>query len=626
MVGVAAVVLAAMGGEAKAEATGYVDGKIEFISAACNLGGTTDATATYVGYYIDPANSQPKLNEVTWIHAIAANAHACGGTNFARPELILPPGMQLAISARNPVECLIGNGKTPGGPVPCAQTPSLGLHGGVYFGVQYNLAPGWMYETVIPVIYTQPISGASLEVWTMSAYGDVHATVPVYAPYQAPGTTPTTMPMPMPMPMPTMSPKTPAQPTPYEYTWGDDLALVGASAATTGTTLPVAFSNQDGTFMVTNYDVGIFADWARTPGVQRLAGDFNGDGRTDYALVGGPGWQSIPVASSAGNGSFWVTNQAVANNFSALAGLANVKALTGDFNFDGKTDIALVGGSGWQSLPVAYSMGSGTFNAFNEPSAMFASLAAQPNVKAQVGDFNRDGRADIVLTGGAGWASLPIAFSNGSNGTFNVTNKPALVMPQPGSNQAMWNFAQLAAQPGVLVTVADVDYDGRADITLAGGQGWTGIPVAIGYGDGGFAFSHKPVSLFPGWASTPGVKLVSGDFNGDGYPDLAAIGVQGWSSIRIAQNIGFGMFVPYEVYAPTFAMRAATSGVRVITGDFGGFGTDIALVGGVGWTTIPLAMSISTGDFITFDKPVASFGTWAADPSASVLVGPVNKP
>ena len=48
---------------------------------------------------------------------------------------------------------------------------------------------------------------------------------------------------------------------------------------------------------------------AATPGVQVLTGDFNGDGRTDIALTGVAGWASIPVALSNGDGTFQVVNR-----------------------------------------------------------------------------------------------------------------------------------------------------------------------------------------------------------------------------------------------------------------------------------------------------------------------------
>jgi serralysin len=53
------------------------------------------------------------------------------------------------------------------------------------------------------------------------------------------------------------------------------------------------------TFNITNADVGDFAGWAATAGVQVVTGDFNGNGRTDIALVRQQGgWSTIPIAFS----------------------------------------------------------------------------------------------------------------------------------------------------------------------------------------------------------------------------------------------------------------------------------------------------------------------------------------
>jgi len=54
--------------------------------------------------------------------------------------------------------------------------------------------------------------------------------------------------------------------------------------------------------------------------------------------------------------------------------------------------------------------------------------AATSGVRALVGDFNGDGRTDIALTGVADWASIPVAFSNG-DGTFQVKNVGAGQFP-----------------------------------------------------------------------------------------------------------------------------------------------------------------------------------------------------
>jgi len=43
-----------------------------------------------------------------------------------------------------------------------------------------------------------------------------------------------------------------------------------------------------------------FNKWANQKGVNRLIGDLNGDGLVDFALVGGSGWSTLPVAISNG--------------------------------------------------------------------------------------------------------------------------------------------------------------------------------------------------------------------------------------------------------------------------------------------------------------------------------------
>jgi hypothetical protein len=118
-----------------------------------------------------------------------------------------------------------------------------------------------------------------------------------------------------------------------------------------------------------------------------LTGDFNGDGRTDIALTGGAGWKSVPVAFSNGDGTWRVTNQNVPD-FGAWAAEPNVKVLTGDFNGDGRTDIALTGDAGWKSVPVAFSNGDGTWRVTNQNAPDFGAWAAEPNVKVLTGDFN----------------------------------------------------------------------------------------------------------------------------------------------------------------------------------------------------------------------------------------------
>ena len=61
------------------------------------------------------------------------------------------------------------------------------------------------------------------------------------------------------------------------------------------------------------------------------------------------------------------------------------KAIVGDYNGDHLDDIALTGVSGWGSIPVALSLGNGSFNVLNAPSADFPVYAAQSHATPLAG-------------------------------------------------------------------------------------------------------------------------------------------------------------------------------------------------------------------------------------------------
>jgi hypothetical protein len=59
-----------------------------------------------------------------------------------------------------------------------------------------------------------------------------------------------------------------------------------------------------------------------------VSGDYNGDGRSDVALVGGQGWDSVPVAFSNGDGTFFTTATPIPN-FPAWAQVSGAKPVSG---------------------------------------------------------------------------------------------------------------------------------------------------------------------------------------------------------------------------------------------------------------------------------------------------------
>jgi hypothetical protein len=153
-----------------------------------------------------------------------------------------------------------------------------------------------------------------------------------------------------------------------------DLAVANAN------NISILLGNGDGTFQ---------APLNFAPGAQWMAaGDFNGDGRPDLAVL--PSFFSSNVSILLGNGDG--TFQP-AQNFATGTDLTNVAVA--DFNGDGKPDLAVVNSSGAFGNPgvsVLVGNGDGSFQA-----AQFFPTRFPPTEEA-VGDFNGDGRPDLVVT------------------------------------------------------------------------------------------------------------------------------------------------------------------------------------------------------------------------------------
>jgi hypothetical protein len=249
------------------------------------------------------------------------------------------------------------------------------------------------------------------------------------------------------------------------------------------------------TYTLVNGGLADFPIWASENRVKALRGDFDGNGYSDIALTGPSGWSAVPIARSRGDGTFFVTNAPLAD-FPGWAAHTSAKPVTGDFDGDGRDDIALVGVA-WSTIRLAFGNHDGSFWVRTEPLSQFMSRSATAGVKPITGDFNGDGRDDIALVGVGSWTTIPMAFAIG-NGQFTTTNR------------AIANFPAWSATAGVQVVSGDFDNDLRDDIALTGGSTWSTIPVAFSRGDGTFTVTNQGVATFPALAATPGAVALSG--------------------------------------------------------------------------------------------------------------------
>lgn len=188
----------------------------------------------------------------------------------------------------------------------------------------------------------------------------------------------------------------------FNHDGNADIALIGPAA---WHSVPVAFSNGDGTFRVTSASSS-FPSFSGSGNPKTLIGDFNHDGKGDLTLTGAADWGSVPVALSNGDGTFNVTNAPI-NGFATWAAETGVKIFVGG---DGKTDLGLTGVDGWHSVPLAFSNGDGTFDVTDQEVIYFPINAMRPGVTITAGDFNADSKTDVAATGASWWTSVPVIF------------------------------------------------------------------------------------------------------------------------------------------------------------------------------------------------------------------------
>ena len=230
----------------------------------------------------------------------------------------------------------------------------------------------------------------------------------------------------------------------------------------------------------------------------------------------------------------------------------------GDFNGDGKPDLVVANNGGNpNTLSILLGNGDGTFQARSDIAGGGSPL------QVIVADFNRDGKLDLAVANSI-YNTVTVLLGKG-DGTFQ-----APVAYATGTN-AQWLVA------------ADFNGDGKLDIATTNYEGdyWGGsISILLGNGDGTFEGQIRyPVGVNP-------FGVMAADFNHDGKLDLAVVCNNGYYGVWILLGNGDGSFQSPVYYPSGYNPR-----VGVVTDLNGDGNPDIAIA-----NCISNSVSILFGD------------------------------
>jgi FG-GAP-like repeat/Abnormal spindle-like microcephaly-assoc'd, ASPM-SPD-2-Hydin/FG-GAP repeat len=317
--------------------------------------------------------------------------------------------------------------------------------------------------------------------------------------------------------------------------------------------------------------------------------DLNGDQKLDLVAgyfsvsAGPPNVDFVSVLDGNGDGTFGPPVPSYPVTTAANSSLGTL--LASDFNGDGKPDLGagiVVNPGSNTNLAFGLLLNDGTSFSPSAITPVESNAGFESTAWVEAGDFNGDGRMDLVVATGAYEIAAPgisILLGNG-DGTFETSVLYGAGMTGP-------------------IAIGDFNNDGILDMFgMVKTSSGNSLGVLLGQGDGTFGF---PVSSIAVGAVN---YVVAGDYNRDGKLDLAIVDA---NVVELFFGNGDGTFTAGPVYQ--LILEGDALGLAV--GDVNGDGILDLVVGAVGIDAenSSLVVLLGNGDG-TFQSPIAT----AADP------------
>ena len=320
-----------------------------------------------------------------------------------------------------------------------------------------------------------------------------------------------------------------------------------------------------------NFDGRVNFTDAGSSGFNRvIIQDVNGDGKPDMIVAGAV--MSIYInTSTAGT----INNSSFAAPFDIAIPGGGIALAAGDIDGDGKPDLAVCS-INYDSIYIYRNTSSGGAASF-APAVAFldSSYHFSTLVPAAIAimDMDGDGKADVV-TCTFGNGNIAILRNNATAGTIDA-----------GSLEAPVEYISNGGGGSVNMVVCDLDGDGKPDIAISP-TGNTGTVVFQNLSTPG-AINFAPYVNFI--VGTDSWDLVAVDIDGDGKPDLVTVNEDDTDITVIRNTATPGTIDASSFAAPVhFASAFANAWypLDITTGDFDGDGKpDLAVITSGDWET-----------------------------------------